>query len=177
MVGVLFSSELAFLPCLPTMAVDGILQYSIPDEKEDYMAPRTAAAPPADIDPQLLMQPQPHETTDNMKSNLRLPPPPLFSRQSVPQNYKCVCNIRLIGSILIIVSSFKANTASIVSTTVDEITGEEKKRLINRMRWRGLGPVSLYYADAQVYAPNMVIHDDAFSLDLIDRCLQSQQRP
>jgi general transcription factor 3C polypeptide 5 (transcription factor C subunit 1) len=45
-------------------------------------------------------------------------------------------------------SSFKANTASMESTTVDEETGEERKRLINRMRWKGYGPASIMFADA-----------------------------
>ncbi len=47
--------------------------------------------------------------------------------------------------------SYKANTASIVATTVDEETGEEKKRLINRMRWKGFGPIAINYADKEVY--------------------------
>lgn len=42
------------------------------------------------------------------------------------------------------------NTASIISTTTDDVTGEERTRLINRMRWKGYGPVSLYYADKEV---------------------------
>ena len=37
-----------------------------------------------------------------------------------------------------------------VSTTVDEDTGEEKKRLINRMRWKGYGPASIMFTDASV---------------------------
>ena len=37
-----------------------------------------------------------------------------------------------------------------VSTTVDEDTGEEKKRLINRMRWKGYGPASIMFGDANV---------------------------
>ena len=37
-----------------------------------------------------------------------------------------------------------------ISTTVDEETGEERKRLINRMRWKGYGPASIMFADAQV---------------------------
>lgn len=37
-----------------------------------------------------------------------------------------------------------------VSTSVDEETGEEKKRLINRMRWKGYGPASIMFTDANV---------------------------
>jgi hypothetical protein len=37
-----------------------------------------------------------------------------------------------------------------VSTTVNEETGEEKKRLINKMRWKGYGPISIPFAERQV---------------------------
>lgn len=37
-----------------------------------------------------------------------------------------------------------------VSTSIDEETGEERKRLINRMRWKGYGPASIMFSDAQV---------------------------
>ena len=46
--------------------------------------------------------------------------------------------------------SFKANPASIVSAVVDEETGEEKKRMINKMRWKGTGPASILFADKSV---------------------------
>jgi general transcription factor 3C polypeptide 5 (transcription factor C subunit 1) len=39
-----------------------------------------------------------------------------------------------------------------VSTTVDEETGEEKKRLINKMRWKGYGPASIAFTDPTVYS-------------------------
>ena len=63
----------------------------------DYDVNRTEEAP-MDIDPQLLgdgMNVPPVTQSFNStsataakKSNLRLFPPPLFSRQSIPQNYK-----------------------------------------------------------------------------------------
>jgi hypothetical protein len=37
-----------------------------------------------------------------------------------------------------------------VSTTVNEETGEEKKRLINKMRWKGYGPISIPFTERQV---------------------------
>lgn len=46
--------------------------------------------------------------------------------------------------------SYKANTASVETIVVDEETGEEKKRLINRMRWKGFGPIAISYADKTV---------------------------
>ena len=36
------------------------------------------------------------------------------------------------------------------STTLDEETGEEKKRMINRMRWKGYGPASIMFSDENV---------------------------
>ena len=53
-------------------------------------------------------------------------------------------------------SSYKANTASVETIVVDEETGEEKKRLINRMRWKGLGPISVAYTEKTV--GSKVIH-------------------
>ena len=46
--------------------------------------------------------------------------------------------------------SYKANTASAETIVVDEGTGEEKKRLINRMRWKGFGPTSVSYSNKNV---------------------------
>lgn len=46
--------------------------------------------------------------------------------------------------------SFKANPVSVVATTIDEETGEEKKRLINKMRWQGYGPASILYSEKEV---------------------------
>lgn len=46
--------------------------------------------------------------------------------------------------------SYKSNPASVVTTVVDEETGEEKKRLINRMRWKGYGPISISFFDPGV---------------------------
>ncbi|OSD01840.1 hypothetical protein PYCCODRAFT_1478265 [Trametes coccinea BRFM310] len=119
---------------MDTMDVDGILRYHIPPEKEDYTI--TEADPSAmDIDPQLLGEGEAAGPSGPTKtrSNLRLFTPPLFSRQGVPQNY-----------------NYKANPASVETIVVDEETGEEKKRLINRMRWKGYGPIAISYADKGV---------------------------
>ncbi|KAJ4485110.1 hypothetical protein C8R41DRAFT_868391 [Lentinula lateritia] len=43
-------------------------------------------------------------------------------------------------------SNFKGNPASIVSTVVNEETGE-KRRMINRMRWKGYGPATIAFSD------------------------------
>ncbi|KAG9219138.1 hypothetical protein CCMSSC00406_0001548 [Pleurotus cornucopiae] len=142
---------------METMDIQGIRSYAFPEEKEDYgielgassssagPAPRHATDP--NLDPQLLgTTEEPASTSSTVPStegpqaepittisNLRMFPPPVFSRQLIPMNY-----------------GYKANPASVVSTVVDEKTGEEKKRLINRMRWKGLGPASIMFQDEKV---------------------------
>ncbi|KAI0068897.1 hypothetical protein BV25DRAFT_1866793 [Artomyces pyxidatus] len=113
------------------MDVEAIREYHIPLEKEDYTLLEDSQAMDIDIDPQLMegSESQPSKP----RSNTRLFPPPLFSRQGIPQNY-----------------NFKANPMSVITTTVDEETGEEKKRLINKMRWKGFGPTSIMYAEKGV---------------------------
>lgn len=71
--------------------VDAIRQYSIPEEKEDYVV--SASNHPPELDPALAEQ---SEQISGLRSNLRLFPPPLFSRQNVPQNYKRVLLLVLI---------------------------------------------------------------------------------
>ena len=39
---------------------------------------------------------------------------------------------------------------SVPTTVVDEKTGEEKKRLINKARWKGYGPTSVSFAEKGV---------------------------
>lgn len=106
-----------------------------------------------DIDPTLQAQAGP-SSGPKMKSNLRLFPPPLFSRQGIPINYKFSDLLLQAAPIIDLeppwYNSFKANPASVAVTTVDEKTGEEKTRLINRMRWKGLSPVSISYHDEGV---------------------------
>ncbi|KAF8823666.1 hypothetical protein HHX47_DHR9000493 [Lentinula edodes] len=69
-----------------------------------------------------------------LRSNLRLFPPPIFSRQGIAQSYKLV---------------HRRNPASIVSTVVNEETGE-KRRMINRMRWKGYDPATIAFSDPTV---------------------------
>ncbi|KIJ70265.1 hypothetical protein HYDPIDRAFT_78440 [Hydnomerulius pinastri MD-312] len=110
-------------------AVDAIRQYTIPEEKEDYVVPAAIVSP--EIDPELAEQSG--QATSATRSNLRLFPPPLFSRQGIPQNY-----------------NFKSNPASMVTAVIDEETGEERKRLINRGRWKGYGPATITFADPTI---------------------------
>ncbi|KAJ7591219.1 RNA polymerase III transcription factor IIIC subunit-domain-containing protein [Mycena floridula] len=133
---------------MDNLDVDSICTFRIPPEKADYMLPATstphASVPDQDfvmnLDPQLLDQSSlpmsvvpPATEIPSMRSNLRLFPPPIFSRQNISLAY-----------------NFKSNPTSMVSSTIDEETGEEKKRLINKMRWKGYGPATISFSDANV---------------------------
>lgn len=70
------------------------MSYRISEEKEDYTTTEDMQSMDIDIDPELTGA----ETSLQLhgrrfKSNLRLPPPPLFSRQAVPHLYKFVCAV------------------------------------------------------------------------------------
>ncbi|KAJ6629184.1 RNA polymerase III transcription factor IIIC subunit-domain-containing protein [Mycena sp. CBHHK59/15] len=113
---------------MDNMDVEAIRSYVIPPEKADYMVPAPAPSSHGDvdmnIDPELTGIPHPerHSASEQqMRSNL------------LPQSY-----------------NFRNNPASMVSTTVNEETGEEKKRLINKMRWKGYGPLSISFAERNV---------------------------
>lgn len=145
-----------------------IRKYKMSEEKEDYMLPddRTKSSIPStedidmNLDPQLMdefQQPSTSASENNpepvagMRSNLRLFPPPLFSRQTIPLAYKQVLYlIMFFPANRHLESSFKANPASVITTNVDPETGEEKKRIINRMRWKGFGPACINFSDASV---------------------------
>jgi len=66
------------------VAVEAIRSYTIPDEKEDYVVPIGTSCSDADS----CLDEEPGEKV--MRSNLRLFPPPLFSRQGISQIYKYV---------------------------------------------------------------------------------------
>ncbi|KAI6047342.1 RNA polymerase III transcription factor IIIC subunit-domain-containing protein [Pisolithus marmoratus] len=138
------------------MDVDAVMRYTIPDEKEDYSL-SLGGSIRADLDPQLTDQ-------TLSRSNLRLFPPPLFSRQGVPQNY-----------------NFKANPASMVTTIADEDTGQERKRLINKGRWKGYGPATISFGDLNVPEnppPGLLQARNTIKQDLLDRVVHLlEQRP
>jgi len=101
------------------------------------------------IDPELSGEPS--TATVEMKSTMRTFPPPLFSRISIPQQYKWVNSLffpRHQSAKFPL--SFKANPNSRVVTVVDEATGVEKKRYVNKDRWKGYGPVTAMYTDSGV---------------------------
>ncbi|THH03585.1 hypothetical protein EW145_g6165 [Phellinidium pouzarii] len=104
------------------MDVEFIRKYTIPPEKEDYALPGDSS--------QQQLQAGEAESAEPTRSNLRLIPPPLFSRQSMPQVY-----------------NYRANNMSVVTTVVDSETGEEKKRLINKTRWKGFHPSSISFTE------------------------------
>ncbi|KAF8525363.1 RNA polymerase III transcription factor IIIC subunit-domain-containing protein [Gautieria morchelliformis] len=100
-------------------------------EKEEYSVVDT---PSLNLDPSLLqvgqdtISPQPKS-----RSNLRMIPPPVFSRQGLPQMY-----------------NFKQNPMAVVETFVDEETALEKKRYINRSRWKGWSVIPISMSEKEV---------------------------
>ncbi|KAG6886058.1 hypothetical protein C0993_004048 [Termitomyces sp. T159_Od127] len=147
---------------MDNMDVDALLSYAIPEEKADYTVPvesssRMAPNMDMELDPELTGIPISQYRAENratvaVRSNLRLYPPPLFSRQTIPQAY-----------------NFRPNSASMISTSIDEETGEEKKRYINRMRWKGYGPASIMFSDAVVPdKPPQVVEEGR---NLIDKAI------
>ncbi len=131
----------------PYCEAQAICNYSIPPEKDDYGIPKENEASSAASEE---TEGRSSATTIPYSgSPLRLLPPPLFSRQIVPHIYKWVGTF-LRDNQLRTVNSYKQNTMSIVSTTVDEETGLEKKRLINRNRWVPTGPAQASYSDQNV---------------------------
>ncbi|CAE6365321.1 unnamed protein product [Rhizoctonia solani] len=96
------------------------------------------------------------------KSELNLIPPPLFSRQGIPQHYGYVQPIFTTGRALLILLahslnslplrisiripafSLKQNPMSVIHSTVDPRTGEETRRYIHKHRIKGsLAPAAI----------------------------------
>ena len=124
-----------------------IRNFVIPEEKEDYTALRDPDA--MVIDPELSGEPS--TAAVEMKSTMRAFPPPLFSRINIPQQYKWANSLFSPKyQSAKFPSSFKANPNSRVVTVVDEATGAEKKRYVNKDRWKGYGPVTTMYSESGV---------------------------
>lgn len=118
------------------MDVDNICAYKVPVERVDYVVDGVPDVfPYRSVDPSLLDTSETRTPlqTVSQRSNLRLVPPPLFSRQTIPQAY-----------------NFRSNPASIVATVADDGSGDGKKRMINRMRWKGYGPAAIMFSDAEI---------------------------
>src|SRR5258708_3341576 len=79
---------------------------------------------------------------------------------------------RLRSSVVVRHVSFKANPMSTVTTVVDEKTGEEKERLINKGRWKGFGPTSITFSEKAVgrsfFPPFVALRYDVFFLRISD---------
>ena len=60
-----------------------------------------------------------------------------------------------------------------LSIAVDEETGEERKRVINKMRWKGYGPASIMFTDAQVSTSLTVMYPILLSI----RFRKNRHRP
>jgi hypothetical protein len=68
--------------------VQALCSYTIPKENKFYEPVLSNKPPDVNLDPQLLgIDTANHQAAS---SSLRLFPPPLFSRQAIPQGYKCI---------------------------------------------------------------------------------------
>ena len=54
--------------------------------------------------------------------------------------------------------SFKKNPASQKVTIINEETGEEKERYVNKMRWKGGGLISIMFSEPKVSSQHDVHH-------------------
>ncbi|PFH50545.1 hypothetical protein AMATHDRAFT_144829 [Amanita thiersii Skay4041] len=119
------------------MNVEALRTYVVPQRIQQIKSPLPQQDTNIVIDPTLVSnngQGSHHiSSPGSTQSSLRLFPPPLFSRQAIPQGY-----------------NFRSNSASMETTVVNGETGEEKRRLINRMRWRGFGPATIMFHDSHV---------------------------
>jgi hypothetical protein len=78
------------------ITVERIREFRFSQEKEDYTIDDLSAMD-VDIDPELVGRAYPEAQLSKQRSNLRLFPPPIFSRQGIPQNYKCVTLSQLLA--------------------------------------------------------------------------------
>ncbi|KAG8891122.1 tau 95 subunit of transcription factor TFIIIC [Tulasnella sp. 332] len=101
---------------LDQSTLDAITNFQFDEEKEDYSLP-LSTPPPED------------PTKPQNRSNLQMPPFPLFSRATIPAQYK-LSHWNLLLQIL-------------------EMTNdcEEKQRMINKTRFKGFGTLSIAFHD------------------------------
>ncbi|KAF8484497.1 RNA polymerase III transcription factor IIIC subunit-domain-containing protein [Russula ochroleuca] len=138
---------------MATLDVDGIRGYRFPQETEDYTTDDPSAMD-VDIDPQLVGRSHPEAQHSTQRSNLRLFPPPIFSRQGIPQNYKYVPPPfrRRYNDFLFSLTFYGRGEPDVHRYYFRRRgkTGEEKERLINKGRWKGFGPTSVSFAEKGV---------------------------
>ncbi|CEH18499.1 RNA polymerase III transcription factor (TF)IIIC subunit [Ceraceosorus bombacis] len=103
------TSSLSLLDSLLRLDIDAIRQYRIAPEMEDYDVPVEGADDAM----------QTEDGPLRVRSNLRMPPPPMFSRLVAPPSYK-----------------FRQNPGSKLKT--DE--HGESSRFVQKSRWRGFAP-------------------------------------
>ncbi|KAG8724936.1 tau 95 subunit of transcription factor TFIIIC [Ceratobasidium sp. 395] len=124
--------------------VDAVQSFELEPLRENYGSDQstpqssTIADPnhmDMDIDPNLPTTSTTAITKDTVpKSQLKLIPPPLFSRQGIPQHY-----------------NLKQNPMSVIHTTVDPITGEETRRYIHKHRLKGsMAPAAISWENEKV---------------------------
>ncbi|KAH7343258.1 RNA polymerase III transcription factor IIIC subunit-domain-containing protein [Rhizoctonia solani] len=99
-----------------------------PDE-DDYVVQMRRAMDKLDVDAirSFEFKPLQENYEEEGKSQLQLIPPPLFSRQGIPQHY-----------------NLKQNPMSVIHSTIDPRTGEETRRYIHKHRIKGsLAPAAI----------------------------------
>lgn len=102
---------LSFYDALARMDIDSMRSFNIPTEQEDFEI---------------------EDEAGNVKSNLRLPPPPAFTRIDEPFPY-----------------SFRQPAASAMDTYAKRLpdgSTQEGQRWINSARWKGLAPTNWTFA-------------------------------
>ncbi|KAG8723705.1 tau 95 subunit of transcription factor TFIIIC [Ceratobasidium sp. 395] len=124
--------------------VDAVQSFDLEPLRENYGSGQptpqsSATADPnrmdVDIDPNLPKTSTTAVVGDiESKSQLKLIPPPLFSRQGIPQHY-----------------NLKQNPMSVIHTTVDPVTGEETRRYIHKHRLKGsMAPAAISWENEKV---------------------------
>jgi len=152
-------------PLLDLSPAEAIVKFKFEPEKEDYSIPEVTSMP---IDLSLANDEATLAESSGSLSNLNLIPPPVFSRQGLPQLYKYVILFLICVGWLIMFGSFKQNQMSIFETSVNEETGVEKRRYINRSRWKGWSVSQLSMSEKMVRS----FHISAYLFNYLDMPLQ-----
>ncbi|KAG8738626.1 tau 95 subunit of transcription factor TFIIIC [Ceratobasidium sp. 428] len=124
--------------------VDAVQSFDLEPLRENYGSGQPTPQSSATVDPNRMdvdVNPDIPTTSTTAiekdagpKSQLKLIPPPLFSRQGIPQHY-----------------NLKQNPMSVIHTTVDPTTGEETRRYIHKHRLKGsMAPAAISWENEKV---------------------------
>ncbi|CAE6433972.1 unnamed protein product [Rhizoctonia solani] len=151
-----------------TVRFRSMADFQYQPNEDDYVVQMRRAMDRLDVDAirSFEFKPLQENYEEGGKSQLHLIPPPLFSRQGIPQHYKCVFPLMATPpSAFIILNSYsllwtsvhlrltiadihahslKQNPMSVIHSTVDPRTGEETRRYIHKHRIKGsLAPAAV----------------------------------